>query len=190
MSRLHLCALSFTAALCFGAWGCIDEPQFDAGTGGDDGGCVMFPITQVASCPETIGENFCSDGGVHVDEGSTIDYSNNPPHSGDHYPVWEQQWGEHSDPVARGNWVHNMEHGGVILLYNCPDGCDAELDILRMVIAQRPDARILMTEDSLLDGPRFAAVSWTWVHEFDTPELDELLCFVDQHFNHAPENVP
>ena len=54
----------------------------------------------------------------------------------------------------------------------------------------RPDSRILITPDPDLPGPAFAAVSWTWVHRFESADLDELLCFVDQHFNHAPEDVP
>jgi hypothetical protein len=192
---------------CF-AWACVDDsPQADddtsdsqstnpgtnetgAGDGdGDPGGCNTAQTTEVEVCPEIIGEGFCSEGGVHVDQDSEIAWTNNPPHSGDHYPTWET-WGEHDTPVPRGNWVHNMEHGGIVLLYNCPDGCAAELDILREVIDARPDKRVLMTQDDLLDGPRFAATSWTWVHEFDAPVLDELLCFVDQHYNHAPENVP
>ena len=89
----------------------------------------------------------------------------------------------------RGNWVHNMEHGAVVLLYNCPNGCDTELEVLRAVVEAR-GSQVLMTEDSELIGARFAAVSWTWVHEFEAPDMDDLLCFVDQHYDNAPESVP
>ncbi|KIG14116.1 hypothetical protein DB30_07112 [Enhygromyxa salina] len=201
-TNLQACLL---AGLSCCAWACIGDDLADTGTGesnstqstapedttgdGDGDVCNTAETTTVEACPAIIGEGFCSEGGIHVDQDSAIDWGNNPPHSGDHYPTWEK-WGEHDTPVPRGNWVHNMEHGGIVLVYNCPDGCDAELDTLRMVLDMRTDSRILITEDPLLDGPPFAAVSWTWVHEFDTPVLDELLCFVDQHFNHAPENVP
>ena len=52
----------------------------------------------------------------------------------------------------------------------CPR-CDAELELLRAVFEALPDHPILMTEDPLLDGPRFAAVSWNWVLEFDAPDV-------------------
>lgn len=155
----------------------------------DDGTCEPFPATEVAECAEIIGEGFCSEQGMHRDIGTTIVWEHEPPHSGDHYPVWETTPGEHTQVIDRRYWVHNLEHGWIVLIYNCPDGCDAQLDQLRAVIAARPDLDILMTEDPLLEGSKFAAISWTWVHAFDEPVVAELLCFVDQHYNHSPEIV-
>jgi hypothetical protein len=175
----HISAVS-AAALLGGALACIDP----AG-----GPCEPFPSNSVAECAEIIGEGFCSEGGVHVDIGSTIDWGHEPPHSGDHYGVWETVPGEHATVVERGYWVHNLEHGWIVLAYNCPEGCDAELEQLRAVLAARPDLDILMTEDPLLEGSKFAAISWTWVHAFDEPVMAELLCFVDQHYDNAPESV-
>jgi hypothetical protein len=160
----------------------------EAGTDTDDP-CGQADATTISGCPAIVGVGFCSEGGGHLPEGSDIEWTNNPPHSGPHYPSWETK-GEHTDPVARGNWVHNLEHGWIVFVYNCPSDCEAELDVLREVVDMRPGASILITPDPLLDGPRFAALSWTWVHEFDAPELDELLCFVDQHYDNAPESIP
>ena len=212
MSKLRAFA-PLIAVLSGGLWGCADDglsleessaassngdgdgdsnsEESQPETGGDGDGdeeppCVIFETTEIEGCAEIVGEGFCSEGGVHVDQDSEIPWSNNPPHSGDHYPTWET-WGEHEESVMRGNWVHNMEHGGIALIYNCPEGCEEELEVLRAVLEMRNS--VLMTEDALLDGPRFAALSWTWVHEFDEPVLDELLCFVDQHYDHAPESV-
>jgi hypothetical protein len=153
------------------------------------GACDEFPATSVAACPEIIGEGFCSEGAMHLDIGTEITWDHEPPHSGNHYGVWETMPGEHSDVVDRRFWVHNLEHGWVVLIYNCPDGCAAELDVLREVLTMRPNLDIIMTEDPLLEGSRFAAISWTWVHAFDQPVLEELLCFVDQHYDNSPESV-
>lgn len=169
----------------------------DDGATGDSTGEVACPegadpsdYAEVEGCDAVLGEPLCSEGQAHVEIGTEIDWMSNPPNSGPHFPMWEP-WGEHESTVERGYWVHNLEHGGVVLSYLCPEGCDAELEVLREVIEARPDSRILMTPDPDLPGPaRFAAISWTWVHRFDDPTLDELLCFVDQHFNHAPEDVP
>lgn len=153
-----------------------------------DPGSEPSGISTVDVCPDVVGSPLCSEGAEHVAQDSVIDWLHDPPASGTHYPTWET-WGEHSEVVPRGNWVHNLEHGGIVLLHRCPDGCP-ELDTLRMVIAMRPDLRILMTLDPLLPGDdRFAALSWTWSLRFDSPDLAQLLCFADQHENHAPEDV-
>ena len=48
--------------------------------------------------------------------------------------------------------------------------------------------RILVTRD--VDLPtRFAAISWTWTWTFDEPDLDAIMCFIDQHEGFAPENI-
>lgn len=147
-------------------------------------------ITEVDGCAEIVGEPFCSEGQDHVPQDSEVEWMSDPPCSGPHYPTWEL-WGEHDSTVPRGNWLHNLEHGGIVLSYRCADPCEAELDILRGVIEQRPELRILLTPDPFLPGrERFAAISWTWVHRFDAPDLDALLCFADQHENQAPEDVP
>jgi hypothetical protein len=199
MTRLRLASLfgSLLLTACIG----IDLPDEGTDDFGDGDGdevdededsgqpCGPAETTQVEGCAAIVGEGFCSDPVAHVSTDTPIEWSNNPPHSGEHFPIWEDK-GEHEEPVERGYWVHNLEHGWIVLLHNCPEGCDAELDVLRQVLEARPDVSILLTPDPLLDGPRFAAVSWTWAHEFDQPVLDELLCFVDQHWDHAPESVP
>ncbi len=159
---------------------------------GDEGCAIAEPaaFTEVDGCAQAIGEPSCSEGQMHVAQDSVVEWMHDPPHSGPHYPTWES-WDEHDTVVPRGNWVHNLEHGGIVLTYRCDGDCEPELDVLREVVAQRPELRILLTADPFLPGrERFAAMSWTWVHRFDPPLLDELLCFADQHENHAPEDVP
>jgi hypothetical protein len=145
--------------------------------------------TEVDACPEPIGDAFCSEGQDHVPQDSKVAWAHEPPHSGPHYPTWET-WGEHLSTVPRGNWVHNLEHGGIVFAYLCPGGCEEQLDVFREVIELRPDLRILLTPDPELDAAGFAAISWTWVYQTTEPDLETLLCFVDQHENHAPEDVP
>lgn len=154
-------------------------------------GCEIEPSghTDVAGCEAPVGEPFCSEGQQHVEQDSVIEWASDPPHSGPHYPTWEA-WGEHDEVVPRGNWVHNLEHGGIVLGYRCNDDCPDELAVLQQVVAMRPDLRILLTRDPFLPGERFAALSWTWVYRTDAPDLETLLCFADQHENHAPEDVP
>ncbi|MBA2321104.1 MAG: DUF3105 domain-containing protein [Deltaproteobacteria bacterium] len=53
-------------------------------------------------------------------------YEDPPPSSGDHDGCWSR-WGVHVDPVPDERWVHNLEHGGVVFLYDCPEGCAEEV---------------------------------------------------------------
>jgi uncharacterized protein DUF3105 len=162
----------------------------DSSTG--EPGCAIAdpaPFTMVEGCG-MLGESFCSEGQMHVEQGSVIEWMHDPPHSGPHYPTWET-WDEHTEVVPRGNWVHNLEHGGIVLSYRCDGDCEPEVALLRDAMNQRPELRILVTADPFLPGPeRFAAISWTWVFRFDPPIVADLLCFADQHENHAPEDIP
>jgi hypothetical protein len=59
----------------------------------------------------------------HVPQGASLTWTSNPPAGGDHYGVWAT-WGIHSKPIPAGNWVHNLEHGGVAILYRCASHAD------------------------------------------------------------------
>lgn len=48
-----------------------------------------------------------------------------PPAGGDHNACWGT-WGVHAEPLAPERFIHNLEHGGIVLTYNCPDGCEVE----------------------------------------------------------------
>lgn len=55
---------------------------------------------------------------THIPEGSATNYQYNPPTSGAHYPSWITK-GFYDTPRADGYLVHSMEHGYVVLWYNC-----------------------------------------------------------------------
>ena len=101
-----------------------------------------------------------NEGWAHVPEGSTITYQSNPPASGPHYPVW-LRYQEYSQAMPRGYWVHNLEHGAIVVLYRP----DAPADIVRQIteaFRSIPEdsscghQRALLTPDPLL--PRLTAV--------------------------------
>jgi len=152
----------------------------------DDPDCVRSRALEIEGCPDVLGESMCSEGRGHVAFGQPLRYDANPPHSGAHYPD-ATHWGVHQSTVDRGTYVHNLEHGGIVLAYNCTD-CNDEVRAFADLVAERPDMRILVTRD--VDLPtRFAAISWTWSWTFDAIDTDALMCFVDQHEGFAPENI-
>lgn len=58
------------------------------------------------------------DGRDHIPEGSKVNYNYNPPTSGNHYVSWITK-GFYEEPRPDGNIVHSMEHGYVIIWYDC-----------------------------------------------------------------------
>ncbi len=66
----------------------------------------------------------------HVGTGSRVTYTYCPPASGKHYktlpqgPIPARLYGPDEVTIPQG-WVHNLEHGALVLLYSCPGGTGA-----------------------------------------------------------------
>src|SRR5262245_39258753 len=103
---------------------------------------------------------------------------------------FEARYMDHVDPVPRGYWVHNLEHGAIVLLYR-PDAPAALIDAVRAGYEAIPDdpecghKRALVTPDPLLDVP-FAAVAWHYVMECGgIVDTQSVLDFTAAHRNHG-----
>lgn len=98
-----------------------------------------------------------NEGWAHKNDPVDHVYEANPPSSGPHYPVWAS-WGLHDDVVERGSWVHNLEHGGIVLLIGDSASAEAE-DELRAGFDDIPvdeecgHSRSLLTRDEEMDAP-------------------------------------
>jgi hypothetical protein len=65
-------------------------------------------------------EEVPDEGAKHVTV-ADIPYQHIPPASGPHYDT-PAQWEFNTSEVPEGTWVHNLEHGGLVLLYQCDTG--------------------------------------------------------------------
>jgi hypothetical protein len=205
MRTLALLAVLFAACTCRDRRTIVPDGDVDADVDGDvDSDSDSDTNFDAGPCNGHIGDYYPSEGAGHCrydagpDSGYTscddVSWKNDPPSSGMHCPDWETTWGEHSEVVDRCNWVHNLEHGWIVLLHNCGDvPCDADLDIMRQILAEAPrepdgDSRMLMTPDPLLQT-KFAAVAWTWAWEGDAVDLETLRCFVQWHYGNGREGA-
>lgn len=68
--------------------------------------------------PTVLGESVADLGREHVPDGTIVEYNSNPPTSGKHYGDWTRA-GVYDKPVSDGHLVHSLEHGYVIISYNC-----------------------------------------------------------------------
>jgi hypothetical protein len=134
------------------------------------------------------------EGGAHVPDGTKVTYTANPPASGNHSETWQIPWGNYDTEVARERWVHNLEHGGIVLAYNCPGGCQADVDAFKAIMNGRPPdrfgaVRVIITPDPNLPK-RFAAIAWTWRWLGDAVDAKTINCFIDARYDRAPESIP
>jgi hypothetical protein len=146
----------------------------------DDGSCVMTE----SAVP--------NEGWIHVAEGTPVTYRNNPPASGPHYPVWAR-YQSYTTPVARPYWVHNLEHGAIVLVHR-PDAASALVARLTDTFRALPNdaqcghPRALLTPDPLLARP-IAVIAANVVLEGECVSPDQVRSFALAHRNQAPENI-
>lgn len=138
------------------------------------------------------------EGALHVPQGTVIEWSTNPPTSGDHFAIWaayDRSYGA----LDRGFWVHNLEHGAIVFAYKCDPACPDDVAALEDVVRSLPvDAscvdpvrqRAIVVEDPLLpDGVTFAAVAWGAMYTATCVDPDALREFARDFYDSAPEDL-
>jgi hypothetical protein len=143
--------------------------------------------------PYTV-QTFEDQGREHLAPGQAYDfYNSNPPTSGPHAPA-PAEWGIHDQPIPKEVPVHNMEHGGVIVWYDCTAG-DAPLDetacqelrdqLAAVVESSLPDRLVLMTPQAGMES-RIALTAWgnlDTLNEFDGERVDAFIQSFERRFN-------
>ena len=101
--------------------------------------------------------------------------------------------------MPRGYYVHDLEHGAVVLLHRCEllgSDCTAALEALRQTVASLPDdprcsggvrVRTVITPDPLIPEP-IVAVSWGFIYRAQCVDLPSLKAFASSHYAQAPED--
>ncbi len=121
------------------------------------GGAVLRPVVTDPPLHET---NLSA---KHVAscEDAACGNGSNPPLGGDHCSQ-TLSCRTYDSPQSRCKWIHNLEHGHAVLLYNCPEGCVDDVAKLAAVRdASTNKVRIIVTSDASLSA-RFAAIVWGW----------------------------
>lgn len=155
------------------------------------GGTTTPPVSSmpVAGCSS---QAVANEGWLHVPEGSAVTYRHNPPTSGNHYPVWAR-YEEHNTTVARGYWVHNLEHGGIVFLYR-PGAPATAVNALRDAYRALPNdpacghKRALLTADPELPTDT-AVVAADFMLEAGCTDASAIRAFVDARIGRGPEQV-
>ncbi|MBI4639249.1 MAG: DUF3105 domain-containing protein [Candidatus Tectomicrobia bacterium] len=163
LKRLLLC-ISFILGLTGISW---------AGTAPGDGPGQFIP----------------SQGDDHVRPGqSHPPYNTNPPTSGWHYEG-TARWGIHASPIPDELQVHNLEHGGIMVQYNCTGaGCAELIENLKQVVSLYKSKVILAPRPNL--DTKIALTAWQRIEKFNEFDGERIIRFIEAYKNKGPEMVP
>ena len=145
-------------------------------------------------------------GNRHVAVGAALEYAYCPPASGNHFnergrgPIPARFYPPSSE-VSPGGWIHNLEHGYVVVLYSCGDDGSAcpnegELEALRTFQSNAPatpgaqacgiPSKVLTARFDSLDA-RFALLAWNRVALSDSFDPASAASFAARWIDQAPE---
>jgi hypothetical protein len=160
------------------------------GAANEGGGAGQGSAGASGVCDAVVAQHALSPG-IHVVACAAIDYATNPPSSGEHYPTWAD-YGVYDFALPRGYWMHNLEHGSVVVTYNCTN-CNADIAAAKAWLAQlSPDAaclggtpRVLLVPDPQLDVA-WAASSWGFTLRAECFDAEAFSDFYVKHAGQPP----
>lgn len=133
--------------------------------------------------------------GAHISPGAPLTQRNRPPSSGPHYGS-RAAYSVTREPAPPGEWLHALEHGGIVVLYRCVDqaACDATATELERTVYSPARAgrfgerKLVVTPYPDLPSP-FAVLAWGRILELDTLDSAQMLAFYDRYVDRGPENA-
>ena len=147
--------------------------------------------------PDGPGKQIESNGQDHIDEGSEHPaYRTVPAASGWHYPqpLAPVSWGIHTEYIPEEKRIHNLEHGGISITYNCAeptsDDCNQLVESLRSIVDRAREANLKVVMSPYPGMPtKIALTAWTFIDAFDEFDEDRIKDFINSHESspNAPE---
>jgi hypothetical protein len=149
----------------------------------------------------TLGQQVADEGRTHVDPSTSPTYTFYPPASGPHYsvagaaPVTWQTIGT----LQEGQYIHNLEHGGIAILYDCPTGTDCTTlknqleNYVKNLAPFEPtynEVKLVLSPYSHGMQKKVALVAWNYIQFLDGYDQNAITRFYENHVDKGPEQVP
>jgi len=128
----------------------------DSSKNNGGGSAASGVAAEEAGCGEV--ETPEEEGADHVDDGTDVLYATSPPTSGDHYQT-PGDAGFHSEPRPEETYVHNMEHGQVLVWYS-PDAPQQTIDAIESVVENDAVALAALPYDAIPSGSELVFTAW------------------------------
>ena len=145
------------------------------------------------SVPSGPGEKIADQGRDHVVQGQEHpEYNSKPATSGWHYnlPIAPVEWGIYDDFVEDEYLLHNLEHGGIGIHYDCPDGCADLVDNLERLVNRSlaENLKVVLSPYPGMDT-RIVITAWHFLDGFDEYDEGRIIDFIETHESspNAPE---
>ncbi len=138
------------------------------------------------------------DGRDHLDGFAlnTAGYSVTPATSGPHWigpstpagvPA-PARWGKYDKEIPDEVLVHNLEHGGIGIHYDCDSDCPDIVAALENLIPSSPSQFVLSPYSGMPN--KIAITSWRHHLYLDVMDVEKIQQFINKYKNRAPESVP
>jgi hypothetical protein len=170
------------------------------------GGAVLLAVAIVggivAASKGQPGRQVSIQGTEHIDKGSVhVPYNSTPPTSGPHWNIGGEApaaWGIYEIPLPNEVQVHNLEHGGVMIQYNCTDCPELKQQIEDFYNRYVPNHRIPLfpASSKIIVAPypdmptRVALTAWGRIDTMDSWDEDRAAKFIDAFRNKGPKATP
>jgi hypothetical protein len=137
---------------------------------------------------------------THIDPSTTWNYKNYPPTSGPHYLVTGSSpvaWGT-IGTLVEGQFIHNLEHGGIVILYDCPSGasCDTLKNQLQNYVNNLAPIEPAFGESKIIMSPysrgmqkKVAVLAWHYILFLDSYDQNAITQFYESHVDQGPEQI-
>ena len=139
-----------------------------------------------------LGQAVPDQGRAHIAEGDPHDpYNSTPPTSGPHLGGAIAAWGVSREPIPDEVQVHNLEHGGVMLQYNC--ACPEAIALLERFANPETGYPTKVIAAPYPDMPtEIALTAWGRIWTMSATELtaDRVRAFVAGYVDRGPELIP
>jgi hypothetical protein len=156
---------------------------------------VLIAVNKSKPQEPQIGTKHSAQGNKHIPQGEAHEaYNSSPASSGPHYADSSAptNWGIYTQEVPDEIFIHNEEHGGVVVTYNPKLLASDQIKKLQTLFAAPfsnkdfQPSRFILTPRSK-NKQAIELASWGWTLGLDKYDEAKLLKFYEQHSNKAPE---
>jgi hypothetical protein len=150
-------------------------------------GILVANRTRPSSGP---GEYFPPQSRDHIAVGAPHPvYNSDPPTGGWHYDTpWNP--GFYETPVADEYLVHNLEHGYIVISYDCSklSDCESTKTQIRQLLQRYNNWKIIAVPRKNADAA-IALTSWGWLEKLNGYDAAKMTAFINVHRDQGPEKT-
>lgn len=139
------------------------------------GGLIGLLLWAILTPPP--GEYVPSQGNAHIieEQMGQFTYNTSPPTSGPHLGALAR-WGVHDEPIPNELQVHNLEDGGVMVQYNCPDACPELVAQLEEIVEPYHEGVILAPYPDMEE--RITLTAWQRIDQLEEFDEERIVRFI------------